>query len=161
MEGSNSPKASRTQLSRWRTGMAPSGFPHHLFLIWCRDRWADQLTENNACQSIFHRRILQYVARLTVQLAADSLQGGKTHGFGLARFEDREIGWGEAHTLGQFAKGDLAAGHHDIEVYYYRHIVSLRCLYYMELYRKVLLLLYLHTHGKYLREKGQEQHQSP
>ena len=46
--------------------------------------------------------ILQNVAWLTIERLTDGLQGGETDGLCLARFQDGEIGLGNANLLRQF-----------------------------------------------------------
>ena len=46
--------------------------------------------------------VLKYVAGLAVECLTNSLQGGEADGLGLARFQDGEVGLGDADFLGQF-----------------------------------------------------------
>ena len=55
----------------------------------------------------------------TLQLAADGVEGGESYGLRLARLEDREVGEGDAHALGEFTERHLALGKHYVEVYDY------------------------------------------
>lgn len=66
--------------------------------------------------------ILQDVARLAFEGLAESVEGGKTDGFGLTRFQDGKVGKGNTHTVGQFGKRHLTTGHHDIEGYAYHTV---------------------------------------
>ena len=51
-----------------------------------------------------HLRIGQQVAGLAVQFAAQGVQGGEADGAGLAGLEDRQIGQGHAHAIGQLGQ---------------------------------------------------------
>ena len=62
--------------------------------------------------------ILQYIARLAVECLADGVERRETDGAGLARLQDREVGGGDTHLVGQFARGHLALGQHYVYVYY-------------------------------------------
>jgi len=66
--------------------------------------------------------ILQDVAWLAFEGLAESVESGKTDGFGLTRFQDGKVGKGNTHALGQFGKRHLTTGHHDIEVYAYHTV---------------------------------------
>ena len=62
--------------------------------------------------------ILEYVARLAVERLADGVERGEADGTGLARLQYGEVSGGDAHLLGQFARGHLALGQHYVYVYY-------------------------------------------
>src|ERR1700722_19339172 len=47
----------------------------------------------------------QYVAGLAIQRRTDGGEGGKADRLGLAGLEDREIGQGDVHLLGQLGQG--------------------------------------------------------
>lgn len=66
--------------------------------------------------------IFQNVAWLTVESLAERIEGGESDGFGLPRFQDGKVGKGDAHAVGQFGKGHLTTGHHDIEIYAYHTV---------------------------------------
>lgn len=66
--------------------------------------------------------ILQDVAWLAFEGLAESVESGKTDGFGLTRFQDGKVGKGNTHAVGQFGKRHLTTGHHDIEVYAYHTV---------------------------------------
>ena len=62
--------------------------------------------------------ILEYVARLAVEGFTNGIERREADGTGLARLQYGEVGGGDAHLLGQFARGHLALGQHYVYVYY-------------------------------------------
>ena len=71
--------------------------------------------------AVFCRYVLEYVAWLAFQYAADGRKGGKTHGFGFACFQYGQVGGGDVHFFGQLAERHFPLRHHDVYVYYYGH----------------------------------------
>ena len=62
--------------------------------------------------------ILQYIARLAVECLADGVERREADGASLARLQYGEVGGGDTHLLGQFARGHLALGQHYVYIYY-------------------------------------------
>jgi len=58
----------------------------------------------------------QYIARLTVQFAAQGFQCRKAHGAGLAGLEDRQIGNSHTDAVGQFRQGHAPFGKESVEL---------------------------------------------
>lgn len=65
--------------------------------------------------------ISQQVSGLAVEGLAQGLQRGEADGFGMAVFQDGEIGEGQVDPAGQFVQAHFPAGHHDIEIDDDRH----------------------------------------
>lgn len=65
--------------------------------------------------------VIQEVARLAIELAAQSAQRGKTDGLDLSRFYARQVVLRQPDALRQIVRGHLAAGQHDIQVNDHAH----------------------------------------
>lgn len=65
--------------------------------------------------------VIQEVARLAIELAAQSAQRGKTDGLDLSRLDARQVVLRQSDALSQIVRGHLAAGQHDIQVNDHAH----------------------------------------
>ena len=66
---------------------------------------------------LFSLAILQDVAWLAVEGLTDGIERREADGAGLARLQYGEVGGGDTHLVGQFARGHLALGQHYIYIY--------------------------------------------
>jgi hypothetical protein len=69
------------------------------------------------CRLLIIRHKLQDIGGLAVEGQADGFEGAETDGFGLTRFEDREVGEGKADLFGEFVEGHFPFRHDDVEIY--------------------------------------------
>ena len=77
------------------------------------NQWSQQ-PKAKSQQPLFFFPILQNVSGRAVQMFADGIQSRKADGLGLARFQNGEVGYGDADFLGEFAQLHLALGKHHV-----------------------------------------------
>ena len=65
--------------------------------------------------------VIQEIARLAIELAAQSAQRGEANGLDLPRFYARQVVLRQPDALRQIVRGHLAAGQHDIQVNDHAH----------------------------------------
>lgn len=66
--------------------------------------------------------IFKNIRGLAVKRLANALKGGKAYRPRLARFKYRKICLSNTDLLGKLARGNFSFCHHNIEIYYNRHI---------------------------------------
>lgn len=72
----------------------------------------------NTAGGLFLLTILEYIARLASQLAADGLECGEAYGLCFSGLQDGEIGRSEFDSLSEFAERHFSFCHLHIQVYY-------------------------------------------
>ena len=78
------------------------------------------------CRLLIIRNKLQDIGGLAVEGQAVGVEGTEPDGFGLAGFEDGEVGEAQADLIGEFIEGYFSFRHDDVEIYDNGHIYTVR-----------------------------------
>jgi len=65
---------------------------------------------------LLSRFVLQNISGLALQSFADCFECGEPDRFGLAVFEDGDIGHSDAHLVSKLGDAHLAPGKHDVDI---------------------------------------------
>jgi hypothetical protein len=68
------------------------------------------------------RCVFQQISRLTAQLPANRIEGGKAYGFYLPCFQIGKVSQGNAYFIRQFIERYFPVCHHTVQSHYNRHV---------------------------------------